>query len=56
MPIQNPKLCLVIAEDIIEGFVKLDVFAGDSVSVVFHRDNLLLSGAFLVMKPDVLHF
>ena len=36
--------------------MKLDVFAGDSVSVVFHRDNLLLSGAFLVMEPDVLHF
>ena len=35
--------------------MKLDV-AGGSVSVVFHRYNLLLRGAFLVMMPDVLHF
>ena len=36
--------------------MKLDVSSGISVSVVYHRDNLLLIGAVLVMKPNMLHF
>ena len=36
--------------------MKLDVYSGNSVSVVYHRDNLLLDDAVLVVKPNVLHF
>ena len=36
--------------------MKLDVSAGNSVSVVYHRDNLLLIAAVQVMKPNMLHF